>query len=98
MKTATDVHKTTTLVPETGTYICEQGEKKDFREGELFSNCPVNDDHTSWRHADHVHKSGRKVTEAGEYQDADGQTIHLKPGDTFPNCPHSGEATTWKHT
>lgn len=58
MKTVTDLHYTNEIVPQDGTYICEAGESKDYREGEMFSNCPVNNDHTTWRHADYVNKTG----------------------------------------
>jgi hypothetical protein len=98
MKTLKKLHETNELVPETGTYICQMGESKDFREGELFSNCPVNNDHTTWRHADHEHRTGEKVTEAGQYKDADGELISFKHGDMFPPCPKSGQETTWKHS
>ncbi|MBP1994818.1 hypothetical protein [Paenibacillus eucommiae] len=97
MKTPMNLHRTKETVPETGTYICEQGESKDYREGELFANCPISNEHTTWRHADHVHKSGQKVTESGKYEDADGEFIVLKHGDVFPDCPKSGEETTWRH-
>jgi hypothetical protein len=98
MKNITDLHRTNELVPETGSYICEQGEAKDFREGELFSNCPVSGEHTTWRHADHTHKTGDPVTESGMYVNSDGNKLEMNKGDTFPVCPVSGRDTTWKHS
>jgi hypothetical protein len=97
MKTLKKFHLTNELVPKTGTYICEKGEPKDFREGELFSNCPVNDDHTSWRPANHEHKTGETVTEAGMYGDPHGELMDLRQGELFPICPKTGRNTTWKH-
>jgi hypothetical protein len=97
MKTLKKFHLTNELVPETGTYICEKGEPKDFREGELFSNCPVNEDHTSWRRAKDEYKTGDPVTESGMYGDPDGELMDLKQGEPFPVCPKTGRNTTWKH-
>jgi hypothetical protein len=97
MKTIKKFHLTNELVPETGTYICEKGEPKDFREGELFSNCPLDDGHTSWKRASHEHKTGEAVTEAGMYGDPHGELMDLTLGDSFPVCPKTGQNTTWKH-
>jgi hypothetical protein len=97
MKTIKKFHMTNELVPETGTYICEKGVPKDFREGELFSNCPVNEGLTSWSPANHEHKTGETVTEAGMYGDPDGELMDLRQGEPFPICPKTGRNTTWKY-
>ncbi|QGQ98099.1 hypothetical protein EHS13_26030 [Paenibacillus psychroresistens] len=98
MNKTTDLHKTNEAVEEAGKYICASGETKDFQKGEKFPNCPITNESTTWRHAEHVHKSGEKVTEQGHYEDIDGEHRDFNEGDTFPNCPKSDQPTTWKHT
>jgi hypothetical protein len=97
MSTTKDLHQTNETVLETGKYICAAGEKKEFQKGEQFPVCPVTNETTTWRHADHIHKSGAQVTESDHYVDEDGDEADLKQGDEFPNCPKSGQPTTWKH-
>jgi hypothetical protein len=97
LKTTTDLHQTNETVPETGKYICAEGETKELQKGEAFPVCPKTNQSTTWRHANHEHKTGDKVTESGHYVDTDGEHIDLKQGDVFPNCPKSGQPTAWKH-
>lgn len=98
MLTTKDVHQTNERVEEAGKYICASGEADEFKSGETFPVCPISNEQTTWRHAEHVHKTGESVTENGHYVDSDGERIQLKQGDTFPNCPKSQHPTEWKHS
>ncbi|NHN34462.1 hypothetical protein [Paenibacillus agricola] len=97
MQTTKDLHHTSETVAETGTYICAAGESKELKQGEHFPLCPVTNQTTSWRHADHRHQSGETVTETGAYMDKDGERREFTKGEVFPNCPKSGQPTSWKH-
>ncbi|WP_108670309.1 YjzC family protein [Peribacillus acanthi] len=92
-----DVHKTNETVKESGSYICAEGEKREFQQGDTFPVCPVTGHDTTWRHGNHTHKTGEEVTESGGYVDKDGENIELTKGDTFPDCSNSGQPTEWKH-
>ncbi|MBY0029814.1 hypothetical protein ACQKJG_22845 [Priestia megaterium] len=97
MHTTKDLHQTGDKVIESGHYIDKDGEHVDFKQGEVFPNCPKTDQPTTWRHANHEHQTGDKVTETGHYVDKDGEHVDFKQGEVFPNCPKTNQPTTWRH-
>lgn len=97
MRTMTDLHYTHDKVMETGSYVCEVGEKRQLQRGDTFPSCPQTGRDTTWRHTNHQHKTGDRVTEAGIYIDTDGEKVQLNIGDKFPPCPRTGNNTSWMH-
>jgi predicted RNA-binding Zn-ribbon protein involved in translation (DUF1610 family) len=93
-----NVHQTGELVIESGAYFCEAGEKREFKQGEIFPACPVNGNETVWRHANHQHKTGDPILESAHYYCTTGQHLDLNQGELFPVCPNTGENTIWKHS
>lgn len=52
MADQTQVYRTGDRVPEPGQYTCDAGQRKLFRQGDVFDPCPESGSQTVWRRTD----------------------------------------------
>ncbi|GAB1765372.1 hypothetical protein [Priestia megaterium] len=96
VKTVQNIYRTSEAVPESGAYICAEGEIKLFQKDDLFTPCPHTRESTTWKPVDDAFSTGELVPQTGRYTDENGNQVKLKEHDLFPRCLRSGEPTTWR--